>query len=124
MNKIRLNWHGDTKIEIDCHFFSFEPGQNDEVIKDNIRVRYFGDDDDFQHFSPTLKDISIIMHTMVGHGVTWQLANELSKRFKLNPYEVSENLSEIFEEYYNISEDESDQRWESKENPSLYAPMT
>ncbi len=90
----------------------------DEFIKENVQV-ISSENDDFS--SPTLRDISIIMHKMVGQGVTWQLANEIAKKFDLNPYEVSEFLCEVFEEYSKISDDENWERWNN--HPQLYGPM-
>ena len=70
-----------------------------------------------EYFS-TLKDISIIMNQMVGVGVTWQLANELSKRLNIqNPELISETLFKIFREYSNLSDEEAFQRHE--DNPKL-----
>lgn len=83
----------------------------------------FSEDAD-NDYPSTLKDISIIMEAMVGHGITWQLAYELSQRLRTcnNPYEISETLSDIFYEYFNMSEEEAWQKFESY--PRLYAPST
>lgn len=62
----------------------------------------------------TLKDISLVMWGMVGCGVTWQLAGELSKRLNLeNPRLVSDTLFDIFREYVELSDDEAFARREA-----------
>ena len=65
---------------------------------------------------PTLKDVSIIMETMVGQGVTWQLANELAERLDLSPYQLSETLSEIFWEYAELPAQEAIDRFHNSKN--------
>jgi hypothetical protein len=80
------------------------------------------DEENEDTFIPsTLKDISIIMETMVGQGTTWQLANELSKRLKINnPALISDIWFEIFKEYSTLSDKEANEKWESC--PELYDP--
>lgn len=106
--------NSDIKVEIVENMLPFEMVDNVEII-DGMNAE--------DRFSPsTLKDISIIMYSMVGSGVTWQLANELSKRLGGNPYEFSETLNDVFREYYNISEEENLKRWDNY--PRLYNPNT
>jgi len=70
-------------------------------------------DDENEFFPSTLKDISIIMNQMVGQGVTWQLANELSDRLNIDdPYKVLNILREIFREYGNLSENDAFEKYE------------
>lgn len=60
-----------------------------------------------------MKDISIIIRQMVGQGVTWQLANELSNRLNIHDsYIVLNILHEIFKEYGNLSEEEAFEKYE------------
>lgn len=74
------------------------------------------------NFPSTLKDISIIMEWMVGIGVTWQLANELSERLKINnPALISDILFDIFKEYSSLSDEDAFKRHE--ESPKLYDPL-
>lgn len=82
------------------------------------------DDENEESFRyATLKDIAIIMYSMVGHGVNWELSNELSKRLEFhNPALISNVLSEIFKEYYEMSEEDAMERHEI--SPRLYDPMT
>lgn len=62
----------------------------------------------------TLKDVAIIMESMVGQGVTWQLANELSNRLKLaNGKLISDTLFDIFGEYCELSDQEAFDRYEN-----------
>jgi len=65
---------------------------------------------------PTLKDIGIIMETMVGQGVIWQLANELSERLDVGPYQLSEALSDIFQEYAELPAQEAIDRFYNNKN--------
>ncbi len=104
--------NSDIKVEITENMFPFEMVNNVEII-DGMK------NEDFS--PPTLKDISIIMYSMVGGGVTWQLSDELAKRLGGNPYEISETLNDIFREYYELSEEEDCERWES--SPKLYPPI-
>ena len=104
----------DIKVEITENMFPFEMVNNVEII-DGMN--------DEDRFSPsTLKDISIIMYSMVGNGVTWQLADDLAKRLGGNPYEISETLNDIFREYYDLTDEEDYERWKS--SPKLYPPIT
>ena len=118
MHKIRLNLHSNIKMVLTEDRFPF---QEKEVVE---FVNAFSEDTEYD--PPTLKDISTIMYAMVGQGVTWQLAHELSKRSNSdickNPYELSELLMEIFEEYYNMPDEEADKKYE--EYPKLYRPSS
>lgn len=71
--------------------------------KENVE---FMDIDDHEP-PPTLRDVSIIMREMVGQGVTWQLAEEISREFTLDPYAVDSFLSKLFREYSKLFEDEA-----------------
>lgn len=105
--------NSDIKVEITENMFPFEMVNNVEIINGMKN-------EDFS--PPTLKDVSIIMYSMVGGGVTWQLADELAKRLGGNPYEISETLNDIFREYYDLTDKEDDERWEN--SPKLYPPLT
>ena len=105
--------NSDIKVEITENMFPFEMVNNVEII-DGMK------NEDFS--PPTLKDISIIMYSMVGGGVTWQLADELAKRLGGNPYEISETLNDVFREYYELTDEEDCERWEN--SPKLYPPLT
>ncbi len=102
----------NVKIKIRENMFPFE-------LVENVQIINGMECEDFE--SPTLKDVSIIMYSMVGVGATWQLAGELVKRLGGNPYEISETLNDIFREYYELSEEEDCERWES--SPKLYPPI-
>jgi len=57
---------------------------------------------------PTLKDLSIILYAMMGQGVGWQLADELSQRLGLtDPRLVAETIFDICKEYVEISDEEA-----------------
>ena len=60
---------------------------------------------------PTLKDVSIILHKMVGQGVIWQLASELSDRMDLNPYDVLHHIHNIISEYARLPAQEAIDRF-------------
>jgi hypothetical protein len=72
------------------------------------------DEENEDSFMPsTLKDISIIMMQSFGIGSTWQLAEELSKRLKINDQQlVSDVLFNIFEDYENLSDEEAFDKYE------------
>lgn len=53
----------------------------------------------------TLKDVAIIMHALAGHGVTMNLARELSNRFHLKYDEILAGLDDIFSCYYVMSDE-------------------
>lgn len=117
--KVRLRLSDeDTTIQIEKNLFP-----SDENHIEIVDAFYRDEHDDYP---PTLKDISIIMHAMVGNGVTWQLAYELSKRvtpeISKNPYELSEILSEIFIEYFEMSEENAWKKFE--EYPRLHEPQS
>lgn len=63
---------------------------------------------------PTLKDVSIVLTSMVGSGVSRQLAKELSYKLDGNiSWKIIENyLWEIFKEYSELSQEEAEKRWE------------
>jgi hypothetical protein len=83
--------------------------------RNNVEIINAWDDDNEENGIPsTLKDVSMIFWSMVGQGVTWQLANELSDRLEINdPRKVSKILFDIFKEYSELSEDEACSRQEN-----------
>lgn len=119
MQTVRLHLRSGTKLRLTEDKFPFQE-------KDSVEfVNAFSEESEGD-YPPTLKDISTIFYTMIGHGVTWQLAYELSKRItpdvSKNPYELSEILGEIFSEYYDMSEEEAWEKFE--EYPRLYPPQS
>lgn len=119
---VTLRSHDDITVRLDSATLVF--GENGlESKPTNVElVNTFADDD--AYYTSTLRDISVIMHGMVGQGVTWELAYELSKRLQpeicKNPYEISEILSEIFRDRFEMTEEEGIEKFESF--PRLYAP--
>ena len=56
---------------------------------------------------PDLKDLSILLYSVMPRWVTSQLANELSKRLSLDYNSVMECLLDIEDEYSKLSRDEA-----------------
>lgn len=117
MQTIKLHLRSNIKLKLTEDTFPFE---QEKVVE---FVNGFSEESEGE-YPPTLKDISEIMYSMVGCGVTWQLAYELSRRLNSdickNPYEVSEILNEIIREYSNMSDEEAWQKHETY--PRLHAP--
>jgi phospholipase C len=104
----------DTMLEIRSISF---PGD----AKNVKIINAFDEDDNYYDHPSTLRDIAIVLYQMVGCGVTWQLANELSNRLNINnPTLVNDVISELFKEYENLSDDEAYEKWENF--PKLYDP--
>jgi len=77
------------------------------------------EDEENTHYpSATLKDLSLIMFYMVGQGLTWQLADELSKRLDISKELVSKTLFDIWKEYQGLDDSEDAKRWEGFERPN------
>jgi hypothetical protein len=70
------------------------------------------DTGEFVYYSPTLKDISIILECLVGQGVVWQLGRELSKRTGFDLNKIDESLSSIIREYTEMSDEKAIEKWE------------
>lgn len=60
----------------------------------------------------TLRDISIIMTEMVGQGVIDQLANEIL--FRNEELSMRLSLSEIFQKWSKMSEEEAEKEWNNR----------
>jgi hypothetical protein len=114
--RIHTGCNNDIKlILVDTRLFGEE---------NNLEVISAWDDENEDSYIPSnLKDISIIMRSMVGQGVTWQLASVLSEKLNINnPALVSDVLFSIFREYSELSDEEAFDKYES--SPKLYDPMT
>jgi len=118
MNKVRLHLRKDIELILTEASFPSEE-------KPKVKIINGWSDDAEGAYPPTLKDLSVILYSMVGCGVTWELAYEISKRLEQpskNPYEISETINEIIRDYFEMSEDKA---WEKREeSPSLHAPNT
>ncbi len=100
----------ETKIRID----NILPDE----IKDRVEVGWFEDNE-----PSTLKDIAIIMYRLVGCGVMWQLADELSQRLNLhNPAGVLQILEYMFKEFNDMPDEEAFKKYD--DSPRLYDPLT
>jgi hypothetical protein len=66
----------------------------------------------FVYYSPTLKDIAIILEVLVGQGVQWQLSRELSKRTGFDLETIQTALENITREYFEMSDEEAIKKWE------------
>lgn len=112
MKRIRLHCLDQTIIEIQKQYL----GDNS-----NIKVDYFDDGSD-NYYTPTLRDICIILYEMMGQGVTWQLADEIAKNFHLNPYELERFLADMCYEYSKMDEEKADrletEAWNRNEHKS------
>ena len=96
MRTVRLtNTGDDIKLQISGRMIS------DESL---VEVGYEFEEDVFPYSS--LRDLSIIMNSLMGQGVTWHLGYEVSKRLNLNPLIVVNTLREIVKEYSMLSEEQ------------------
>lgn len=96
MKTVRLvNTSDDIKIQISGRMISENK---------NVEVAWEFEDDEYPY--NTLRDLSIIMYSMMGQGVMWHLAYELSKKFSVTPLEFANAISEITKEYSKLSEEE------------------
>lgn len=115
MKTVRLMMHSKHKIIIHNNSMG-NKSPNIEI------VNVFDEDNEESFRYSTLRDVAIIMHSMVGEGVEWELANELSKRLGIhNPALVAHVISETFKEYYEMSEEEA--MGKNDLAPRLYDPM-
>jgi hypothetical protein len=79
-------------------------------------VSGWNDNEDCLYHS-TLRDIAIILRSMVGQGVLKQLAIELYNKLNVeNPHVILGKLTEILSEYSRLSEEEAEKRWELLKN--------
>lgn len=83
------------------------PGEDTPVKIFNIFEN--GLDTDFSH--PTLRDVSILLNAMVGQGVIWNLAEELSSKLNTSHEQTLRALLDILDEYSKLSEEEAEARW-------------
>jgi predicted DNA-binding antitoxin AbrB/MazE fold protein len=115
MRKVRLTTGNIYDIKLIVQDISFPEQENKSEIVN-------GWEENENSFIPsTLRDISIVINSMVGCGVIKQLANELSDKLNLdNPKMVKEKLSEILREYSQLSEEEANKRWENLGNYDEY----
>ena len=79
--KIKLYNHDSTEIENDYH--------------------YSGD------YIPNLRDVSLVLHYLVGSGTYSQLSKELGKDINVEPDIIEKSLYRIVDEYREMSEEES-----------------
>ena len=97
-----MNKRGNTFLRLVNVAFPFEE-TNIEVVN--------GWSDEIDDEPPiTLRDISIIMMEMVGQGVIDQLANEILL-IKDEEIPMHQSLSEIFEKWSKMSEEEAEEEW-------------
>lgn len=112
MRKIRLQTpcSSDTKLVIIDNRFPFE--------KNRLKIISAYDENNEDVFIPqTLRDVSIVMESMVGSGVMKQLAIELSTEVPyVSPQMALSALAKIFRKYYKMSEEEANVKWEELEN--------
>lgn len=111
MNKIRLQTPGyKTKlIVINTQWF-------DDDTKTEI-VEGLDDENEDNLANITLRDVAIVMESMVPSGVMKQLAVELSNEIPdISPQTAINSLTKIFRKYYKMSEEEADKKWEELEN--------
>jgi len=98
---------------------------SDEEKLTLINTNLFGEELDIKIIQPlleennnadisvTFKDVANIMYSMMGQGVTWQLANEISKEFNLDLIKVTNFLDNLVEDYASISDEEASIRWDN-----------
>jgi F0F1-type ATP synthase beta subunit len=108
MRKVRLTAGNICDIKLLVQDLSFPEQENKPEIVS-------GWDDNLDSFAhSTLRDIAIIIDSMVGQGVIKQLANELSEKLNLNNSRlVKDKLEKILHEYSHLSEEEANKRWDS-----------
>jgi len=107
MRKVRLTAGNIFDIKLLVQDLSFPEQNNKPEI-----VNGWDDDNEDSFIHSTLGDISIIMESMVGCGVTTQLAEELSKElFPYQPKFIEDILFKIFREYSKLSEEEANDKW-------------
>lgn len=107
--RIQVGNSPDVMLEIRSLAFANEPHL--------AKIISAWDDDDYT--PSTLRDICIIMWHMVGQGVGWQLAEEISNKFNLDPYKVHKFLHNLFKEYSKLSEDDAIKREEASWSRNL-----
>jgi hypothetical protein len=95
--------------------------RNIAFLNDPIPVNIVNAWDDEGYHPSTLMDISVVMRQMVGQGVTWQLAEELSKKIGGSQKVISEALFDIFREYEKLSDDEAIEKYDN--SSKLYDPI-
>jgi hypothetical protein len=112
MKKVRLQTpcSGDTKLVIIDNRFPFE--------KKRIKIISAYDEGNEDVFAPqTLRDVAIVMESMVGSGVMKQLAIEISSEIpNISPQTAINALVKIFRTYYKMSEEEANKKWDELEN--------
>jgi hypothetical protein len=109
MRKVRLTAGNSCDIKLIIQDLSFPDGDNKPEI-----INGWDDDNEDSFIHSTLRDISIVMKSMVGCGVTTQLAEELSKElFPYQPKFIEDILFKIFREYSKLSEEDANDKWDS-----------
>jgi hypothetical protein len=109
VDKVRLHLNNYKDIKLIIQDSSFINEKADVEI-----VSAWDEESEDANVPATLKDISIIMYTMVGCGVQHQLASELSDYLRIgNPKRIDDILSIIFEKYRNLSDEEAYERFNS-----------
>lgn len=96
----------DTKLIVQD--LSFMSGNNKPEI-----INGWDGDNENSLKDATLRDIAIVMESMVGCGVTTQLAKELEKELPLYQSKFIEDaLFKIFREYSKLSEEDAEEKWQ------------
>jgi hypothetical protein len=65
-----------------------------------------------------LRDIAIVLYCCCGHGVTWNLAHEISKRMNISYDEIALALDDIFCEYADMPDEDDDMKFIDCPKPS------
>lgn len=71
---------------------------------------------DGEYIFPTLKDVATILYCFVGHGVTWNLIEEIANRLELPLDKVEPVIENIIKEYYDMSIEEAEDKFHNTTN--------
>jgi len=105
------------KIEIRLqNIYDCSTKENMIELVDVHSLPLYWDDDykdtgEFIYYTPTLKDIAILLYRFVGGGVIDQLVEEISNKTGCELKILHKSMLEIIEEYSEVSDEEAIKRW-------------